>query len=74
MAKRTDEARKLEKAMQKEAERLFKEYIKDNPDLEISGDRVNVFVEANEYPGHDIYQLPEHTKDGKGMWPLFNNI
>lgn len=33
-----------------------------------------VFVEANEYPGHDIYQLPEHTKDGKGMWPLFNNI
>ena len=48
MAKRTDEARKLEKAMQKEAERLFKEYIKDNPDLEISGDRVNVFVEAND--------------------------
>lgn len=33
-----------------------------------------VFVEANEYPGHDIYQLPEHTKDGKGMWPLFTNI
>ena len=37
-------------------------------------DKGPVFVEANEYPGHDIYQLPEHTKDGKGMWPLFNNI
>lgn len=33
-----------------------------------------VFVEANEYPGHDIYQLPQHTADKQGMWPLFNNI
>ncbi|MDO4378888.1 MAG: sugar-transfer associated ATP-grasp domain-containing protein, partial [Erysipelotrichia bacterium] len=33
-----------------------------------------LFVEANEYPGHDIYQLPQHTPDKQGMWPLFNNI
>jgi len=33
-----------------------------------------VFVEANEFPGHDIYQLPEHTPDKIGMMPKFNNI
>ncbi len=37
-------------------------------------DRGPVFVEGNEYPGHDIYQLPEHTPDKQGVWPLFNNI
>lgn len=31
-----------------------------------------VFVEGNEYPGHDIYQLPEHTPDKMGMMPKFN--
>ena len=30
-----------------------------------------VLVEGNEYPGHDIYQLPEHTHDHKGIWPKF---
>ncbi len=33
-----------------------------------------LLIEGNEYPGHDIYQLPEHTHDKKGVWPLFNNI
>lgn len=33
-----------------------------------------VFVEANEFPGHDIYQLPEHTPDKIGMMPKFTNI
>lgn len=33
-----------------------------------------VFVEANEFPGHDIYQLPEHTPDKIGMMPIFNKI
>ena len=33
-----------------------------------------VFVEANEFPGHDIYQLPEHTPDKIGMMPKFINI
>lgn len=30
-----------------------------------------VFVEANEFPGHDIYQLPEHTPNKIGMMPRF---
>ncbi len=33
-----------------------------------------VFVEANEYPGHDIYQLPEHTPNKIGMMSRFINI
>ena len=28
-------------------------------------------IEANEFPGHDIYQLPPHRKDGIGMLPKF---
>ena len=28
-----------------------------------------VLVEANDFPGHDLYQLPEHTPDKIGMWP-----
>ncbi len=32
-----------------------------------------VFIEANEFPGHDIYQLPEHTPDKIGMYPVFMN-
>ena len=31
-----------------------------------------IFVEANEFPGHDIYQLPEHTPDKIGMMPKFD--
>lgn len=31
-----------------------------------------VFVEANEFPGHDIYQLPLHTPDKIGMMPKFD--
>lgn len=30
-----------------------------------------VLVEGNEYPGHDIYQLPEHTPNKIGIWPKF---
>lgn len=33
-----------------------------------------VLVEANEFPGHDIYQLPEHTPNKIGMMPRFLNI
>jgi len=28
-------------------------------------------VEGNNFPGHDIYQLPEHTPDKIGMYPKF---
>ena len=31
-----------------------------------------ILVEGNEYPGHDIYQLPEHTHNKIGIWPKFN--
>ena len=31
-----------------------------------------VFVEGNEFPGHDIYQLPEHTPNKIGMMPVIN--
>lgn len=31
-----------------------------------------LFVEANEFPGHDIYQLPVHTPDKIGMMPRFD--
>ena len=34
-------------------------------------DKGPVLVEGNEYPGHDIYQLPEHTHDKIGIWPKF---
>lgn len=30
-----------------------------------------VIIEANEYPGHDIYQLPQHTPDKIGVFPQF---
>ncbi len=31
-----------------------------------------LFVEANEFPGHDIYQLPVHTPNKLGMMPKFD--
>lgn len=34
-------------------------------------DKGPVLVEGNEYPGHDIYQLPEHTHNKIGIWPKF---
>ena len=30
-----------------------------------------ILVEGNEYPGHDIYQLPSHTPNHIGIWPKF---
>ena len=31
-----------------------------------------MLVEGNNFPGHDIYQLPEHTPDKIGMMAKFN--
>lgn len=31
-----------------------------------------LFVEGNEFPGHDIYQLPVHTPEKIGMMPKFD--
>jgi hypothetical protein len=30
-----------------------------------------MLVEGNNFPGHDIYQLPEHTPDKIGMMEKF---
>ena len=30
-----------------------------------------LIVEGNDFPGHDIYQLPEHTPNKIGIWPKF---
>ncbi len=32
-----------------------------------------IIVEGNEFPGHDIYQLPEHTHNKIGIWPKFTD-
>ena len=31
-------------------------------------------VEGNQFPGHDIYQLPVHTPDKIGIMPRFRAI
>lgn len=33
-----------------------------------------VLVEGNEYPGHDIYQLPQHTPNKLGIYPKFTKV
>lgn len=35
-------------------------------------DRGPVLVEGNEFPGHDLYQLPQHTPNKIGMMEKFN--
>ncbi len=61
-----------------EAINLCKEASKEIPEMGYVGWDVAftpngpLFVEANEFPGHDIYQLPEHTPDKIGMMPKFD--
>lgn len=33
-----------------------------------------VLIEGNQFPGHDIYQLPPHTPDKIGMLPIFEAV
>ena len=33
-----------------------------------------LLIEGNNFPGHDIYQLPPHRKDGIGVLPQFERI
>jgi len=35
------------------------------------GDKGPYLIEANEFPGNDIYQLPPHRTDGMGLLPRF---
>lgn len=61
----------------KEALKLVKEASQVVPEMRYIGwdvcfsNQGPVLVEGNEYPGHDIYQLPEHTHDHLGIWPKF---
>ena len=32
------------------------------------------FIEANEFPGHDIYGLPPHRDKNEGLLPVFNAV
>lgn len=61
----------------KKALELVKKASKKIPEVRYVGwdicfsDKGPVLVEGNEYPGHDIYQLPEHTPNKQGIWPKF---
>ena len=35
------------------------------------GEKDPFIIEANEFPGHDLYQLPPHRTDGMGLLPKF---
>lgn len=59
--------------MCKEASKVVPEMAYIGWDVAFTGNGP-IFVEANEFPGHDIYQLPEHTPNKIGMMPKFNNI
>lgn len=60
-----------------EAINLCKNASKEIPEMGYAGWDVAftpngpLFVEGNEFPGHDIYQLPIHTPEKIGMMPKF---
>lgn len=62
----------------KQAIDLCKEACQEIPEMGYAGWDVAftpdgpVLVEGNEFPGHDIYQLPVHTPDKIGMMPKFD--
>lgn len=64
--------------MWEEAKALAKEVTQVIPEVGLVGWDISIsnkgplLVEGNEYPGHDIYQLPPHRTDGIGMVPEFN--
>ncbi len=35
------------------------------------GEKEPCLIEGNDFPGHDLYQLPVHRKDGIGLLPTF---
>lgn len=63
--------------MWEEVLNLVKEAGKKIPQVKFVGwdiaisDKGPVLVEVNDFPGHDIYQLPPHRKDGIGVLPQF---
>ena len=35
------------------------------------GEKEPCLIEGNDFPGHDLYQLPIHRNDGIGLLPIF---
>ena len=60
--------------------KLVKTTAKEIPQLGLMGwdiaitNKKPLLIEANQYPGHDIYQLPPHRKNGIGMLPEFEKV
>ncbi len=38
------------------------------------GEKKPFLIEGNDFPGHDIYQLPSHRKNNTGLYPTFEKI
>jgi len=61
----------------KEVIKLCEKAAKEIPELGYIGWDVCVgkekpfLIEANEFPGHDIYQLPPHRNGNTGLYPIF---
>lgn len=60
-------------ALVKEASNIVPEIGLVGWDIAISK-KGSLIVEGNEFPGHDIYQLPPHRKDGEGIYPKFLEV
>ena len=63
-----------------EIEKLVTEAGKVIPEVKFIGwdvalsEKGSCLVEGNDFPGHDIYQLPPHRKDGIGVLPEFEKV
>ncbi|MDY2893263.1 MAG: sugar-transfer associated ATP-grasp domain-containing protein [Candidatus Faecisoma sp.] len=63
-----------------EIEKLVTEAGKVIPEVKFIGwdvalsEKGPCLVEGNDFPGHDIYQLPPHRKDGIGVLPEFEKV
>lgn len=41
---------------------------------DVSIDKEPYLIEGNEFPGHDLYQLPPHRSNGIGLLPTFKKV
>lgn len=66
--------------MWEEAKDLVKAAAKVIPEMRLVGwdvgisDKGPLLVEGNDFPGHDIYQLPPHRTNGIGVLPEFEKV
>jgi len=63
-----------------EIKKLVEDAFKALPEVKFIGwdvaltDNGPCLIEGNDFPGHDIYQLPPHRKDGIGVLPDFEKV